>query len=53
MGKTQEKIMEEIKDNPELQRQFQEIKNQMQTNTEIKDAMMKINQQADVSATAQ
>ena len=53
MGKTQEKIMEEIKDNPELQRQFQEIKNQMQANTEIKDAMMKINQQADVSATAQ
>lgn len=45
--------MEEIQKNPELQKQFEEVKNQMEANTEIKDAMMKINQQADVSATAQ
>lgn len=32
MGKAQEKMMEEINDNPELQKQLQEIKNQMEAN---------------------
>ncbi len=32
MGKAQEKMMEEINDNPELQKQLQEVKNQIEAN---------------------